>query len=151
MQAAEHVKATFMWCLRELVRPSQPLSEDYHSFCPDFNLEVAEMSTQDFHIPELTQAVFYATVLNDAVALGVSCGIMSDTLVPVLEWLNCCVFASWLETKREALRRVHSQRLTPAGANSELVGGQEEKSGQGTPLLLLVVRSRLRVLDLCNS
>jgi len=42
-------------------------------------------------------------VLNDVVALGVSCVIVADTLVPVLDWVNWGVFESGLETKREAL------------------------------------------------
>ncbi|KAJ8428755.1 hypothetical protein Cgig2_003069 [Carnegiea gigantea] len=87
-QAADYVRTTFMWCLRELVRPPQSLLEDYCDLCPHFNLEVVEASAWDSHIPELTQVVFYAIVLNDVVALGVSCVIMADTLTPVLEWLN---------------------------------------------------------------
>jgi len=102
-QTADYVKATFMWRLRELVRPPQPLLEDYRGLCPDFKLEVVEASARDSHIPELTQAVFYAMVLNDAVVLEVSCVITADTLTPVLEWLNWGVFESLLETKKEAL------------------------------------------------
>ena len=127
-QAADYVKATFMWRLRGYVRPPQPLSKDYRSLCPNFNLEVAEVSTQDFHTTELMQATFYATVLNDALAQGVACVYMADTLVPVLEWLNWGTFESWLESKREDLLRAHSQRLALSRANPRPAGGQEESS-----------------------
>ena len=47
-------------------------------------------------------------VLNNVVALGVSCMFVADTLRWVLECLNWGVFESWLETKGEALCRAHS-------------------------------------------
>jgi len=92
-----------MRCLRGYIRPFQPLLEDYHSLCPDFNLEMVEASAQDFHILELTRAIFYVIVLNDALTLGVACVYMLDALVPVLEWLNWGTFESWLELKSEDL------------------------------------------------
>ncbi|KAJ8434504.1 hypothetical protein Cgig2_001557 [Carnegiea gigantea] len=56
--AADYVRTTFIWCLKELARPTQLLTEDYRGLCPDFDFKVAEASTLDSHIPELTQAVF---------------------------------------------------------------------------------------------
>ncbi|KAJ8441254.1 LOW QUALITY PROTEIN: hypothetical protein Cgig2_000627 [Carnegiea gigantea] len=69
---------------REHIRPPPPLPEDYHGLSPYFNFNVAEASAQDFCILELTQVIFYTVVLNDAVALGVTCVIMANTLASVL-------------------------------------------------------------------
>ncbi|KAJ8428578.1 hypothetical protein Cgig2_031372 [Carnegiea gigantea] len=78
----------FMLCWNDTVELSMPLPKDYHSLHPYFDLDMAEVFAFDFHIPELTQAVFYAMVLNDVVVLGVSCVIMADTLTSVMECLN---------------------------------------------------------------
>ncbi|KAJ8425106.1 hypothetical protein Cgig2_013836 [Carnegiea gigantea] len=45
-QAADFVRATFMWCLRGYIHPPQLLPKDYCSLCP---------RAQDFHVPELTR------------------------------------------------------------------------------------------------
>ncbi|KAJ8434594.1 hypothetical protein Cgig2_025020 [Carnegiea gigantea] len=103
--------------------------DDYRSLFPYFDLKMAKTSTQDFRIPTLTQAIFYAMVLNDVVALRVTCVIIADALTSVLECLNLGVFESWLEMNEEALRRAHSQRLAHLGADLKQVGGQEENSG----------------------
>jgi len=97
-----------MWCRRGYVHPPQPLPEDDHGLYPDFNLEVAEASARDFYIFELTQAVFYTMMLNNAMALGFLCAIIADALTPVLECLNWGTFKSWLKTQREALLRAHN-------------------------------------------
>jgi len=53
---------------------------------------MAYASAQDLRIPELTEAIFYAMVLNDVIALGVTCVIRVDALTLVLEYLNWGVF-----------------------------------------------------------
>ncbi|KAJ8427825.1 hypothetical protein Cgig2_001636 [Carnegiea gigantea] len=72
----------------EHVCPPQLLPKDYRDQCPYFDHDVAKASARDCHIPELTQVVFYAMVLNNVVALGVSCMFVADTLRWVLECLN---------------------------------------------------------------
>ncbi|KAJ8427243.1 hypothetical protein Cgig2_016935 [Carnegiea gigantea] len=71
-QAVDYVRATFRWHLSEVSRPFRPLPENYHDLCPYFDLDMAEESTQDFLIPEITQAVFYTMVVNNAVELAVT-------------------------------------------------------------------------------
>ena len=127
-QAADHVRATFFWRWREHVRHPRLLPKDYRSLCPYFDHDVAETCTQDCHSPELTQVVFYAMVLNDAMALWVSCAFVADTLRWALECLNWGVFESWLETKGKTLCRAHNQRLAHPGANLDPTGSQEENS-----------------------
>ncbi|KAJ8432990.1 hypothetical protein Cgig2_029440 [Carnegiea gigantea] len=127
------------------------LGSYYRGLCPYFDLDVAETSTRDCHIPELTQAVFYAMVLNDAVALGVSCVFVTDILRWVLECLNWGVLESWLKTNGEALHRAHSQRLAHPGPILIRWAAKKKTRGRATLFALLVMRSRLRILDLCKS
>ncbi|KAJ8438742.1 hypothetical protein Cgig2_020297 [Carnegiea gigantea] len=54
LSVADYVWLTFMWCLRGYIHHPQLLPEDYRGLYPDFNLEVPEASTRDFHISELT-------------------------------------------------------------------------------------------------
>ncbi|KAJ8425077.1 hypothetical protein Cgig2_028794 [Carnegiea gigantea] len=53
-QAAEYVRDTFRWCMREssTLRPN-PLPEDYHNLWPGFDLDVATQYTNDSNIPEM--------------------------------------------------------------------------------------------------
>ncbi|KAJ8419411.1 hypothetical protein Cgig2_025508 [Carnegiea gigantea] len=134
-RAADYVRATFMWHLRELVRPPQPLPEDYSDPCPDFNLEVAKASARDSHIPELTQAVFCTVVLNGAVALGVSCVIMDDTLTPILEWLN------WDGGKGGSSLESAQPEAHPSGLIPAWWAAKKKARGPLMPIPLLVMRS----------
>ncbi|KAJ8424705.1 hypothetical protein Cgig2_025454 [Carnegiea gigantea] len=56
-QAVNHVRVTFMWHWREQIRPPHSLPEGYHGLRPNFDLDVAEASTRDFCIPELTMSL----------------------------------------------------------------------------------------------
>ncbi|KAJ8444146.1 hypothetical protein Cgig2_029921 [Carnegiea gigantea] len=47
-------------------------SEYHHGLCPNFDLLVVMRYGHNLHIPEMTQAVFYAIVLNNAAKLGLS-------------------------------------------------------------------------------
>jgi len=72
---------------------------------------MAEGPARDFRISEMTQAIFYAMVLNDAVELGVMSRDAADALTLVLECLNWDVFEFWLGMKEDTLRRAQIQRL----------------------------------------
>ncbi|KAJ8444831.1 hypothetical protein Cgig2_008888 [Carnegiea gigantea] len=61
-----YIRTTFLWCLREASCPPRPLPEDYHGLCPYLDLDMSEESSLDFHIPKMTQAIFYTMVLNEA-------------------------------------------------------------------------------------
>ncbi|KAJ8433471.1 hypothetical protein Cgig2_020643 [Carnegiea gigantea] len=80
--------------LREISCPSRPLPENYHGLCPYFDLDMDEESARDFRILKMTQAVFYVMVLNDAVELGVTSGVMADAMMLVLKCLNWDIFES---------------------------------------------------------
>ncbi|KAJ8423526.1 hypothetical protein Cgig2_030021 [Carnegiea gigantea] len=92
-QAVEYVKENFFWSLREssTLRASL-LPENYHGLCPNFDHFVIMRHTHNSHIPEMTQAIFYAMVLNDPVELGLSSKIVIDYMMSVLLELNG---ASW--------------------------------------------------------
>ncbi|KAJ8427591.1 hypothetical protein Cgig2_032779 [Carnegiea gigantea] len=79
-QAPDYVRATFRWHLRQISRPSRSFPENYCSLCPYFDLDMVEESTRDFRIPNMTQAVFYAIVLNNTVELGVTSRDVADAL-----------------------------------------------------------------------
>ncbi|KAJ8434592.1 hypothetical protein Cgig2_025018 [Carnegiea gigantea] len=82
-QATDYVRSTFIWRWSGHIRLPHPFPKDYRSLCPYFNLNMAKTSAQDFCIPKLTQAIFYAIVLNDVMALGVTCVIIADALTSV--------------------------------------------------------------------
>ncbi|KAJ8424806.1 hypothetical protein Cgig2_025390 [Carnegiea gigantea] len=85
LQAADYVRATFIW---HLYCPPWPLLEDCYGLCLYFHLGMTEEFARDFRIPKMTQAVFYAMVLNDAVELRVTSRDVADALTSVLESLN---------------------------------------------------------------
>ncbi|KAJ8422577.1 hypothetical protein Cgig2_027658 [Carnegiea gigantea] len=87
-QVANYIRATFIWSRREHVCPLQLLPRDYRGLCPYFDLDAAEASARDFCIPKQTQAVFYTMVLNDAMALGVTCVIVADAVTVRLSCLR---------------------------------------------------------------
>ena len=90
-QAVDYVRETFKWHLRGAARSPRPLPENYHKLCPHFNLLVAEEAAQDFRIPEMIQAVFYAMVVNKAIELGVLSSDLAEHLKLCLKGLPCYV------------------------------------------------------------
>ena len=77
----------------------------------------------------MTQAIFYAMVLNDAVKLGVTSDVATGTVASILKSLSWDIFESWLERNKEALRRAQLPRLTDLGDVPEQADDQEEDSG----------------------
>ncbi|KAJ8440109.1 LOW QUALITY PROTEIN: hypothetical protein Cgig2_026460 [Carnegiea gigantea] len=90
-QTAHYVRATFLWFLREDSHPLRPLYEDYHGLCPYFTLNMAKESAQDFCIPEMTQAIFYAM---NAVELGVTSEVTGGTMASILKSLSWDILES---------------------------------------------------------
>jgi len=66
-QAAEYVRDTFCWTLREssALRP-KPLPMDDLDLCPCFDIGVATWYAYDSNIPKMVQAIFYAMVVDYA-------------------------------------------------------------------------------------
>ncbi|KAJ8434534.1 hypothetical protein Cgig2_004300 [Carnegiea gigantea] len=85
-QVADYMKETFNWHLRGA-----------HELCPYFNLVVAEEVTQDFCIPEMIQAVFYAMLVNEAQELGVLSRDLAEHLKSCLEGLRWYMCEAWLQ------------------------------------------------------
>ena len=87
--AAEYVRDTFRWPLREaLAQHLNLLPADYHGLCPGFDLDVATQYAQDSNIPEMMQVIFYAIVVNDIVELGVTCRLTANCMMWVIQQLN---------------------------------------------------------------
>ncbi|KAJ8435881.1 LOW QUALITY PROTEIN: hypothetical protein Cgig2_008421 [Carnegiea gigantea] len=93
-EMADHVRETFWWHLRSISCSSCPLPEDYQELCPRFALSEAEGAARDFSLPEM--ATFYATLLNDAVELGIASEFLAADLNASLEGLRWAPFASWM-------------------------------------------------------
>ncbi|KAJ8420088.1 hypothetical protein Cgig2_002029 [Carnegiea gigantea] len=70
-ETADYMRESFIWHWRRATRPPCPLPEDYHVLCPHFSLPEAERAAADFELPKMVCATFYATLLNEAVELGV--------------------------------------------------------------------------------
>ena len=63
----------FEWYRRGVAFPPLSLPSSEEDLCPDFDLAIVEMATQDFSLPKMPQVVFLAMLLNDAIKLGVPC------------------------------------------------------------------------------
>jgi len=85
-------------------------------------------SARDFRIPEITQHVFYAMVVNDAVELGVTSRDVADALVLALEGLLWDVSEFWLGMKERTLWSTQLRRLANLEVDPESAGDQEENS-----------------------
>jgi len=67
----------------------------------------------DFNIPEMVQATFYVTLLNDAEGLSLVSRDMAKGLKETLEGLRWTSFESWLDVNRCGLLQLRQQ--TPPG------------------------------------
>ncbi|KAJ8426511.1 hypothetical protein Cgig2_023270 [Carnegiea gigantea] len=67
---ALYVLGNFEWYCMEVAFPPRPLPFDYEEVCPDFVLAEVEEYVRDYEVPELSQVVYLAMLLNDAVKLG---------------------------------------------------------------------------------
>ncbi|KAJ8432114.1 LOW QUALITY PROTEIN: hypothetical protein Cgig2_027302 [Carnegiea gigantea] len=87
--AAEYIRDTFRWCLREssALHPN-PLPEDYHNLCPGFNPSMAIQYAHNSNIPKMVQAIFYAMILNDTAELGLPCRINMNYIIPTMPKLD---------------------------------------------------------------
>ncbi|KAJ8431005.1 hypothetical protein Cgig2_025687 [Carnegiea gigantea] len=71
--AAEYVQETFQCPLRETsAERLRPLPEDHLILCPSFDAGVATRYAQDSNTPEMVQAIFYATVVNEVAKWGIT-------------------------------------------------------------------------------
>ncbi|KAJ8436709.1 hypothetical protein Cgig2_027380 [Carnegiea gigantea] len=91
-EIADHVRGSFIWRFRRVVRPSSPLLEDFQELCPHFLLPEAERATLDFKLLEMIQATFYAMLMNDVVELGIVDDFMADGLASTLVRLGWMSF-----------------------------------------------------------
>ena len=66
---------------------SKAFPRDHLILCPSFDLGVATRHVEDFNIPAMVQAIFYAMILN-VVERGITCKIMARCLLWGLEQLH---------------------------------------------------------------
>ncbi|KAJ8435866.1 hypothetical protein Cgig2_028574 [Carnegiea gigantea] len=116
------------WLTLSATRPPRPLLDNYQDLCPRFALPDAERTTLDFELPEMVQAIFYATPLNDAVKLGVVSGPMAIDLKLTLEGLRWSPFKSYLGRSSRGLMEAQFHQRTPSDGARELADDQEESS-----------------------
>ena len=64
---------------------------------------MAEVVARDLRIHEITQAVFYAMALNEALKLGVVSRDLVEHLKPSLEGLRWYMCEVWLQLDKHAL------------------------------------------------
>jgi len=128
-QATDYVRESLLWPLRDLSsRCPSFLPENHHGLCPNFNLRGAEKYAHKSSIPEMTQAIFYAMVLNDAVELGVSSRVIVNAIKSVLRSLNWAITESWLRRNGERLRKAQIPYLIELVANPVSAGDLKEDS-----------------------
>ena len=60
----------FEWDRRGIAFPPSPLLKDFQALCPSFELAMTEKAARCFELPELSQVIFYAMLLNEAERLG---------------------------------------------------------------------------------
>ncbi|KAJ8431474.1 hypothetical protein Cgig2_032245 [Carnegiea gigantea] len=84
-EMANYIREIFKWHLKGASRPPQSLLKNHRDLCPSFTLSDVEEATWDFDVSEMTQATFYAMVVNDAVELGVMSRDMASALKSALE------------------------------------------------------------------
>jgi len=125
-QATEYVKENFLWSLKEsfTLRPSL-LPENHHGLSLNFDLLMAMQYAHNSRILEMTHAIFYAMVVNNARELGLSSRIAMDCMISALNW---GVIESWLWGIEKRLRRAQIPRLVDLIANPAPAGGPEEDS-----------------------
>ncbi|KAJ8429187.1 hypothetical protein Cgig2_028760 [Carnegiea gigantea] len=75
---------------------------DFQALCPSFELAMAEEAAQRFKLPELSQVIFYAMLLNEAERLGVLYEQMPLVMELALTELRWSTFEScvWLNRDR---------------------------------------------------
>ena len=82
-----------------------------------------EEATCDFELPEMVQATFYATILNDVIELGIVSGFMVVDLKAALEGLRWTSSASWIHVNRCNLLEAQLCQRTPPGCARGPVNG----------------------------
>ncbi|KAJ8438074.1 LOW QUALITY PROTEIN: hypothetical protein Cgig2_025479 [Carnegiea gigantea] len=90
--------------------------------------------SNDFELPEIVQATFYAMLLNDAVELGIVSGFMAIDLKATPEGFQSTSFESWLHVNRRGLLQAQLRQQTPPGGAQGPLNGREEierKSNSG--------------------
>ncbi|KAJ8431000.1 hypothetical protein Cgig2_025682 [Carnegiea gigantea] len=111
-EMALYVLENFEWDRREVVVTPLPLLYDYKDLCPDFNLAAAEEASRDLFLLEISQVVFCAMLLNDAVKLGVLRGGMIEIMELALVELRWSTFKECVWCNRATSYKPTGQRQT---------------------------------------
>ncbi|KAJ8435059.1 LOW QUALITY PROTEIN: hypothetical protein Cgig2_015564 [Carnegiea gigantea] len=121
--------------------PLYPLSSHYEDLCLDFNLAAAEEAARDFDLLEISQLVFLAMLLNDAVKLG----ILRRWIIGIMELAlkELCTFQAWLGRNRSDILWAHRPDIDCDEEEEE----EDTESNNASPFLLMTATSR----DLCPS
>ena len=109
-EMADYVTSSFIWHWRSASRLSRPLHEDFHVLCPWFLLSEAKGAAADFELPKIVQATFYATLLNEAVEIGVAHDFTAESMKSSLIGLRWSTFEVWMDCVDHALRGVQLHR-----------------------------------------
>ncbi|KAJ8453133.1 LOW QUALITY PROTEIN: hypothetical protein Cgig2_008017 [Carnegiea gigantea] len=104
-EMAEYIVRHFKWDRYGVAFPSSPLSKDFQTFCPNYELAMAEEAAEHFKLPELPHVIFYAILLNDAETLGVLHGRVLRTLESAPIELHWSTFESWSGSEQRLNQR----------------------------------------------
>ncbi|KAJ8450717.1 LOW QUALITY PROTEIN: hypothetical protein Cgig2_021189 [Carnegiea gigantea] len=127
---------------RGVAFPPSPLPKDFQSLCPDFDLATAEQAAAYYELRELSEAIFYVILPNEAKKLGVLHGPRLRSLEVALTELRWGAFESWIWLFGD---RVYEGRFRPSssgeGARTDRQG---EASSGGASLLSPFTRGAFR-------
>ncbi|KAJ8425979.1 hypothetical protein Cgig2_029026 [Carnegiea gigantea] len=110
-EMALYILENFEWYRREVAFPPLPLPTNYKDLCLDFNLAAAKEAAWDFRLPEISQVVFFAMLLNDAVELDTLHGWMTEIMESALKELQFSTFKEWVRHNKGNILRAHCPKM----------------------------------------
>ncbi|KAJ8442131.1 LOW QUALITY PROTEIN: hypothetical protein Cgig2_011321 [Carnegiea gigantea] len=123
-EMAKYVVRHFEWDRHGMAFPPSPLPKDFQALCPSYELVVEEEAAEDYELPDLSQVIFYAMLLNEAERLGVLHGRALRTLESAfteLRWTRFQTKAE-LEGSSGAGQQEEGSEVEPAGESSATEG-----------------------------
>jgi len=108
--------------------PLYRLPDNYYDLCPYFDRDMAEEFARDFCILKMTQAIFYAMVVKNALKLGVVSRELAEHLKSSHKGLQWSMCEACLQLDKHALWLAQYHWQANPGARPELVSSKEETS-----------------------
>ncbi|KAJ8424550.1 hypothetical protein Cgig2_011564 [Carnegiea gigantea] len=114
---------------RRVLKQDMPVHEQTSPMSRDFTRYI-RCAAEYYRLPELSQVIFYAMLLNEAERLGVLQGQRLRSLEVAITELHWSAFESWIWLFSD---RVYEAQFSPKGGSRENTGAsrQEESSGRG--------------------